>query len=91
LRIETIPPLLSLGTEKETRWTTSVQAGDTSIGVVSAKWRSTTGWVATMMLKLAVSGMHLLVVLFFTGLIGCALVVTVSWVSIFKEGFSDKK
>ena len=44
-----------------------------------------------MMLKLAVSGMHLLVVLFFTGLIGCALVVTVSWVSIFKEGFSDKK
>jgi hypothetical protein len=28
-------------------------------------------------------------VLFFTGLIGCAFVVVISWVSIFKEGFSD--
>jgi hypothetical protein len=44
-----------------------------------------------MMWNLAVSGMHVLVYLFFTGLIGCALVVAVSWVSIFKEGFSDKK
>jgi hypothetical protein len=27
-------------------------------------------------------------VLFFTGLVGCACVVLISWVSIFKEGFS---
>jgi hypothetical protein len=26
---------------------------------------------------------------FFTGLIGCAIVVIISWVSILKEGFSD--
>jgi hypothetical protein len=25
---------------------------------------------------------------FFTGLFGCALVVTVSWVSIFRDGFT---
>ncbi len=29
-------------------------------------------------------------VLFFTGLIGCAVVVLFSWVSIFKTGFSDQ-
>jgi hypothetical protein len=33
--------------------------------------------------------MRLVEMLFFTGLIGCALVVVVSWISIFKEGFSD--
>ena len=27
-------------------------------------------------------------VLFFVGIIGCVLVVTISWISIFKEGFS---
>ena len=27
-------------------------------------------------------------VLFFTGLVGCVLVVVISWVSIFKTGFS---
>ncbi|HZP07226.1 MAG TPA: hypothetical protein VFB43_20170 [Terracidiphilus sp.] len=26
---------------------------------------------------------------FFIGLTGCALVVIISWISIFKEGFSD--
>jgi hypothetical protein len=29
-------------------------------------------------------------VLFFTGLIGCAVVVLVSWVSIFRSSFSDQ-
>lgn len=29
-------------------------------------------------------------VMFFTGLAGCAVVVLVSWVSIFKSGFSNK-
>jgi hypothetical protein len=28
-------------------------------------------------------------IMFFTGLIGCAFVVVISWISIFKEGFSD--
>ena len=27
-------------------------------------------------------------VLFFVGIVGCLLVVTISWISIFKEGFS---
>ena len=39
--------------------------------------------------------MHLAVriveILFFTGIIGCAAVVLISWVSIFKEGFSNSK
>jgi len=30
-------------------------------------------------------------VLFFTGLVGCACVVIISWISIFKEGFSGGK
>lgn len=28
-------------------------------------------------------------VMFFTGLAGCASVVIISWISIFKDGFSD--
>jgi hypothetical protein len=32
---------------------------------------------------------YVLEVMFFTGLVGCALVVVVSWISIFKSGFSD--
>ncbi len=28
-------------------------------------------------------------VLFFVGIVGCVLVVTISWVSIFKEGFKN--
>lgn len=35
--------------------------------------------------------MRIVVVLFFTGLIGCACVVIISWISIFKEGFSSGK
>jgi hypothetical protein len=27
--------------------------------------------------------------MFFTGLFGCSLVVVISWISIFKEGFSE--
>jgi hypothetical protein len=37
-----------------------------------------------------VLAMRIVEILFFTGLIGCAVVVVVSWVSIFKEGFSDR-
>jgi hypothetical protein len=37
-----------------------------------------------------VFAMRIVEILFFTGLIGCAVVVVVSWVSIFKEGFSDR-
>ena len=36
-----------------------------------------------------VLAMRLVEWMFFAGLIGCAFVVVVSWVSIFKEGFSD--
>jgi hypothetical protein len=34
-------------------------------------------------------GAHILEGMFFTGLVGCAAVVVISWVSIFKEGFSN--
>jgi hypothetical protein len=37
---------------------------------------------------LAIWMMRALEVLFFTGLIGCSLVVVISWISIFKSGFS---
>ena len=40
------------------------------------------------LLQLAV---RIVEVLFFTGLVGCAAVVVVSWVKIFREGFSDSK
>ncbi len=29
-------------------------------------------------------------VMFFVGLVGCSFVVVTSWITIFKEGFSDK-
>ena len=32
---------------------------------------------------------HVLEVMFFTGLFGCVLVVVISWISIFKSGFTD--
>ena len=35
-------------------------------------------------------GAHILEAMFFTGLVGCAAVVVISWISIFKSGFSDK-
>jgi hypothetical protein len=28
-------------------------------------------------------------IMFFSGLVGCATVVVISWISIFKDGFSD--
>lgn len=37
-----------------------------------------------------VLAMRIIQWLFFIGLIGCALVIVVSWVSIFKDGFSDR-
>jgi hypothetical protein len=33
--------------------------------------------------------MYVVEVLFFTGLIGCTAVVVISWISIFKSGFSN--
>lgn len=41
--------------------------------------------------SLAVLATKIITILFFSGLIGCCLVVVISWVSIFKEGFSDPK
>jgi hypothetical protein len=32
---------------------------------------------------------HVLVVMFFTGLIGCALMIIVSWIEIFSDGFTN--
>lgn len=40
--------------------------------------------------KLILWGFKILEVMFFAGLIGCTGVVIVSWVSIFKSGFSDR-
>jgi len=45
----------------------------------------------TMANSLMVLATRVVEVLFFTGLIGCVFVVIISWVSIFKEGFSDRK
>ena len=42
-----------------------------------------------MTLRLMIWGARILEGMFFTGLIGCASVVVISWVSIFKEGFSN--
>lgn len=39
---------------------------------------------------LIVWGFRTLEVMFFVGLIGCLFTVIISWVSIFKEGFTDK-
>ena len=35
--------------------------------------------------------MRLIEILFFAGLIGCTMVVLISWISIFREGFSDPR
>ena len=40
-----------------------------------------------MVFKLIVLSMRLVVFLFFTGLLGCASVVVLSWISIFSSGF----
>ena len=39
--------------------------------------------------RLMVWATYVLDIVFFTGLLGCATVVIVSWISIFKEGFSE--
>jgi hypothetical protein len=44
-----------------------------------------------MNLRLITVGAHILEVMFFSGLIGCSAVVVISWISIFKEGFSEDK
>jgi hypothetical protein len=43
-----------------------------------------------MTLRLLIWGARILEVMFFAGLVGCAAVVVISWVSIFKEGFSNE-
>jgi hypothetical protein len=35
-----------------------------------------------------VFAMRVIEVLFFTGLVGCATVIVISWISIFRDGFS---
>lgn len=39
--------------------------------------------------SLMVFAMRVVGIMFFTGLVGCASVVLISWISIFKDGFSD--
>lgn len=39
--------------------------------------------------SLMVLATKLIEILFFVGIVGCVLVVTISWVSIFKEGFKN--
>ncbi len=43
----------------------------------------------TMAHSLMVLAIRLVEILFFTGLVGCISVVTISWISIFRDGFSD--
>jgi hypothetical protein len=45
-------------------------------------------WVV-MLHSLLLLATKIVEVLFFVGLVGCVLVVTISWISIFKEGFSN--
>ena len=44
--------------------------------------------LVTWTFKLAVLALHLVEIVFFLGIVGCASVVVISWVSIFSEGFS---
>jgi hypothetical protein len=41
-----------------------------------------------MSLTLMKIGARVLEAMYFTGLVGCAVVVAISWVSVFKSGFS---
>lgn len=43
-----------------------------------------------MFYRFAVCAMRVLEFAFFAGLIGCALAVVFSWISIFSDGFSSK-
>jgi hypothetical protein len=42
-----------------------------------------------MGLHLAVNAMYALEVMFFVGLVGCALGIILSWIDIVKDGFTD--
>ena len=57
---------------------------------VSAVCRGLVRSVVVMTFKLMVWSLYLIEIMFFTGLIGCAVAVGFSWVSIFKSGFTDK-
>jgi hypothetical protein len=41
-------------------------------------------------MKLMVLATYVLDAMFFTGLIGCATAIVISWVSIFRDGFSGR-
>jgi hypothetical protein len=43
-----------------------------------------------MALKLGVLAMRVLEIMFFTGLLGCAVAVILSWISVGKGCFTDK-
>ena len=45
----------------------------------------------TWTFKLAVWAIRLVEVMFFLGITGCASVVVISWISIFKDGFSKER
>ena len=44
-----------------------------------------------MAFKLMVISMHAVVIMFFTGLLGCVVVVLYSWVSVIKGCLTDQK
>ncbi len=44
-----------------------------------------------MGLKAAMFGFHFLEILFFTGLLGCTVVVILSWIATARDSFSDEK
>ena len=43
-----------------------------------------------MAFRLAVFAMRVLEVMFFTGLLGCAVVVVLSWISVGRDSFTDE-
>ncbi len=43
-----------------------------------------------MVLHLAVDAMYVLEVMFFVGLVGCAIGIILSWIDILKDGFTDE-
>ena len=43
-----------------------------------------------MAFRLGILAMHVLEIMFFTGLLGCAVAVILSWISVGKGCFTDK-
>ncbi|MGA8671415.1 MAG: hypothetical protein WB679_16140 [Terracidiphilus sp.] len=43
-----------------------------------------------MAFRLGILGMHVLEIMFFAGLLGCAVAVILSWISVGKGCFTDK-